>query len=270
MDFSRHDYLTADNLLLAIWSNVGDKEGKKLYRGWYEAEMQAFMEEIGFDTMFFERREEVLLSTITNGQWDMPRGTFNVKEAYAYCGDICGPGTMVKLWHKHNFYTEGGRVVAKNRQDGSHDPYFRQYHYYNRVMGSNYLFQNGPSKAATAHYYSVENGVMMISNSVLANFEKLHVRMSGIPVIFGDAPLIPSVMRQACIDFVSEAAARAMIALESDTQRYTYLQRLYENRLDRNGFRGSWHSAANKIARMSSGERNDFAQYIGRWTYING
>lgn len=263
MDFSRHDYLTPEQILFQVLINVGDKECKKLHLGWYHSELQFCLEELSFDTLFFESRVDVPVPE--NLQHYLGRGTFNVKEIYAYNGDICAEGQMTKLWHKKNYFTAGGRVVAKNRQDGSRDPFYPQHTYYNRDASTLLLGKGSEPLSRKAHYYNVENGVVMLSSSV-REFQKLHIRSSGISANLGDTPFIPQVFRTACVDFVCESACRAILAEEGD-KKYQYLQQLYDERLDKEGFRGSWHAAAGRIARMSEGEKNDYREYIARWRY---
>jgi hypothetical protein len=265
MDFSIHDYYTPDQILFEVLNNIGDVESKKLHLGWYHSQLQHCLEELSFDTLFFERRDDVPVPA--NFQHQLAQGTFNVKEVYGYNGNLCDDGQMTKIWHKKNFVTKGGRVIAKNRQDGSHDPFYQSHRQYERSPYTLELGLNGRPLSATAHYYNVENGVLMLSSST-AQFESLHIRSSGISANLGDTPFIPQVFRTTCVDYVTEAASRALIAQGVEPKLYQYLQQLYSNRMDKDGFNGSWHKAASMIAKMSSGEKNDYKEYIARWKFV--
>jgi hypothetical protein len=264
MDFSRHDMLTPENILQDVLINVGDKEGKKLFHGWYLSQIQECLQELSFDTLFFERRIDIQVDKESLNM-DLPAGTFNVKEVYGYNGAICEPGTMTKLWHKRNYYTQGGRVVAKNRGDKSPDPFYVNGRTYDRTQPYIDQLVNGQENpVSNLHYYNVENGVIMISSSA-RKFDMLHVRLSGVSANLGDTPFIPSIFKQAVVDYVCEAASRALMATEP--QMYTALWRVYSSRLDKEGFNGSWHRVSTRISKMSDGEKNDFREYIGRWDY---
>lgn len=265
MDFSKHDYLTPENILAMALPNCGDVECRKLHIGFYHALIQEFLEAVSFDTLFDDKRTDVLMSP--DLRIDLEKGTFNVKEVYGYCGALCEPGKMTKLWHKKNYYTQGGRVVAKSRQDGSQDPFIGQHHNYYLRSPQAQLVRNNSNVNNRLHYYNVENGVLMVSSNC-KQFEKLHIRSSGIAASLEDVPYIPQVFRIACVDYVSEAGCRVIMANGDDPKKYQYLQQLYEKRLDKEGFNGSWHNAATKIARMSDGEKNDYREYIARWRYL--
>ena len=267
MDFSRHDYYTPDQILFDVLNGVADVENKKLHLGWYHAQIHRCLEELSFDTLFFEKREDVPVPH--NLQHDLGTGTFNVKEVYGYCGSLCEDGQMTKIWHKKNYFTKGGRVVAKNRKDGSVDPFYQGHHAYYKDHTTLELGLNGRPVSDTLHYYNVENGVLMLSSSV-RQFEMLHIRSSGIAANLGDTPFIPQVFRSAVIDYVSEVACRVLMAQGNDPKLYQVLSQTYERRLDKAGWNGSWHKASTLIARMSTGEREDYKEYIARWRYAKG
>jgi len=264
MDFSRHDMLSPENILQDVLINMGDREGKKLFHGWYLSQIQECLQELSFDTLFFERREDLVIDK-ESLTVDLPAGTFNVKEVYAYSGSICEPGSMTKLWHKRNYFTKGGRVVAKNRGDKSPDPFFINGRTYSQTQPyGDLLIRNDENPASNLHYYNVENGSIMVSSSV-RKFDMLHVRFSGISANLGDTPFIPPIFKQAVVDYVCEAASRALMT--ENPQMYSNLWRIYTSRLDKEGYNGSWHRVATRVSKMSDGEKNDFREYIGRWDY---
>lgn len=266
MDFSRQDYLTPENILAMALPRIGDSEMRKLHSGFYHALIQEFLEAMSLHTLFAEKREDVPMPS--GLRHTLSKGTFNVKELYGYCGDLCAPGQMTKIWHKKNYFTEGGRVVAKNRQDGSADPFYNQNHrHFLREPVSEQLVRNGRSAARVTYYYNIENGVLMLSSNC-KQFEMLHIRSSDLGASLEDTPYIPVIFRTACMHYVCAEACAAIMANDPDVKRYQYLQSLYERKLDRDGFGGSWHTAANKIARMSQGEKNDYKEYLNRWRYL--
>lgn len=264
MDYSKFDMLTPENILQDVLINVGDTEGKKLFHGWYMSQIHQALQDLSFDTLFFEKRLDVPVPTQTL-RYDLPQGTFNVKEVYAYNGAICEQGGMIKVWHKRNYFVnDGGRVVAKNRRDNMPDPFYINGRTFNRYPYGDLVITDSARANGNLHFYNVENGTLMISSS-LRGFEMLHIRLSGITANLGDVPFIPPVFKEAVVDYVSEAACRALMA--EDPQRYTNLWKIYTTRLDKNGFNGSWHKVSNRIAKMSDGEKNDYREYMGRWDY---
>lgn len=267
MQFSRHTYLTPENILFEASNNVGDRDFKKIHRGLYETFVQHCLEEFDLDTLWHDKRVNLVIDK-QGSEIELPQSTFNVREAYGYCGELCEPGKMTKLWHKSDFYSEGGRVVAKNRRDGSSDPFYvnRNFQFF-RAPFTEQLGRLDPL-GQKMYYYNVENGVFMYSTSV-REFDKVHLRLTGFTCAFGDVPLIPQFLRTAVIDYVSEAAARALMV--DNPAQYTTIWKIYSQRLDKedaNSGKGSWYKARRSVARMDKGARDDYKEYMYRWTYL--
>jgi len=198
---------------------------------------------------------------------ELPQGIFNVKEAYGYCGDLCEPGQMTKIWHKSDFYSEGGRVVAKARRDGSSDPFYINRNNFLRAPFTEQLGRLNPL-GEILYYYNVENGIFMYSTSV-RRFDNIHIRAVGFTAPFGDVPLVPQFLRTAVVDYVSEAVSRALMV--DNPAQYTNVWKIYSQRLDKednNSGKGSWYKARRAVARMDKGARDDYKEYMYRWTFM--
>lgn len=97
------------------------------------------------------------------------------------------------------------------------------------------------------------------------SFTSLMIVGYGLLCPFGDAPIIPVFIRQACFDYVAERSCTFLMPREPNI--YAGLQRIYASKLDYNGVNGSWHIAKRFLRRADSGALNDFKEYLSRWSY---
>jgi hypothetical protein len=266
MDFSRNDFLSVDNVRASIVSFCIDSEMKKISEGKYNSFIQRGLQELSFDTFFNKKRFDLVVPNDLH--IPLPPNTFSVDQVYAYNGTECDISNAATVYHKQNYYTRGNGFFAKNRGINHNDPF------YNSGSGSG-LLQIDPNNSSTIIrepsiadgllYYNVENGMLMISSAVRANYEKLHVVAYGSTCPLGEIPLIPPLFQEAIEDYACESACRQLIGEEPNT--YVGLWKIYSGRLDYRGFNGSWYKAKQRVRSMSTGERNDFNEYLSRWSW---
>lgn len=262
MDFSRNDYLSADNMLASVVRLCQDPETKKIPKGRYVSLLHRALQELSFDTFFnIKRFDEPVPECL---YFDMPAGTFSVKEVYVYNGEVCNIRTAQKLWYKPNYYTRGNGFFAKNRGNNNIiDPFYPSNSDMVRDPRTQEMVRV-PDVSDGLLWYNVENGQMMVSPAA-KNYQKIHVVAHGTICPFGEAPLIPPYFQEAVEDFVCEFATRELIGV--DGQLYLVMNREYQRRLDYHGYNGSWHKAKTRIKNMSKGERADFYEYLQRWSW---
>lgn len=262
MDFSANDGLSMETVLADVISFVGDKEMKMLPKGRYMSAIQRGIEELSLDTFFNIKRLDIPVPTDCL-HVEMPAGTFSVKEVYGYNGDHCNPQMATKFWYKANYYTgTGPGFFAENRGSNTiNDPFYPSspIQMYNGMSIS-----DRPKIQDDLFYYSVENGVMHLSSNA-RSFQMLHVVAHGTTCAIGEASFIPPLFREAVTDFACEYMLRELMA--KDTRTYAPLFQVYSQRLDYNGFNGSWYKAKTRVNRMSKGQRADWYEYLSRWSW---
>lgn len=263
MDFARNDYLSIDNIVGSVVQNLDDESTNKIHKGRYVSFVQKALQELSFDTFFNRKRMDFIMPH--DLRIELPAGTFSVAEVYAYNGDECNIKNAQKLWYKENYFTRGNGFFAKNRgSQETKDPYYPSDGSFVRDIETNSLVRRAGEIAKESLYYSVENGILMISSAAL-RWQKLHVVASGSICPIGEVPMVPPFFEEAVIDFACEAACRQL--MPRLPQIYVGLHQIYDARLGRNNYGGSWYQANKRIKRMSKGQRNDWNEYYSRWSW---
>jgi hypothetical protein len=263
MDFSRNDFLSIDTIVGSVATMLDDEATKKIHKGRYVSFAQRALQELSFDTFFNKKRMDFIIPQSL--RIELPPGTFSVAEVYVFNGSECNIKNAQKLWYKENYFTHGNGFLAKNRgSQETKDPFYPSDGKLVRSQETHNLIRREGEIAQEVLYYSVENGILMVSSAAL-RWQKLHVVASGSICPIGEAPLVPPIFREVVEDFVCEAACRQL--MPRDPQIYVGLQREYKARLDYDGMYGSWHKAKNRIKRMSAGQRADWGEYYSRWSW---
>lgn len=264
MDFARNDYLSMDALRATVSRMMGDKDMKLIEPGRYRSFIQEALTELSFDTYFNKKRFDFPVPQ--DLRLELPAGTFSVAEVYAYNGNECNVYNAQKLWYKENYFTKGNGFFAKNRGDvGVIDPFYPSGgELVPSQQNPELLVRQDTNIATNLLYYAVENGILMVSSSTRA-YQNLHIVSHGSICPIGEVPLIPPLFRAAVEDFACETASRELI--HEDRQLYMGLNAKYTQRLGLNEYSGSWPTAKKRAKNMSKGQRNDWAEYYGRWSW---
>lgn len=200
----------------------------------------------------------------------MPIGAFNIRDIYLYEGTTCDIARSQKVWWKRNYYTNGNGYFADNKGNNHNDPF----------MPSNTIGRMAKDGPVTRHRASVENhffantqnGIIMFSSACRV-FPKVHLVYNGTGCEIGDVPFIPLFLREAVIDFASEATLRIRMA-KPDGKGYAALWQIYDKRLNRDqqyGMgQGSWYRANDRVKSMSTAEKSDLYEYLNRNQWQNG
>jgi hypothetical protein len=272
MDQSALNYVSVNEILHDVTKLVADPRMDFYSKGGYTSLVQQALEGLSFDT-FFDIRRESFDFPVDSLSLDMPLGAFNIKEIYLYHGTECDITRSQKVWHKRNYYTKGAGYFANNKGNNVNDPFYDS----NSIKFSNTLdgsvnrgyYRRDVGSANDHYFYNVQNGVIMFSSPCRA-FEKVHVVFNGTGCDIGDEPIIPLFLREAVKDFVCEEVLRAKMAIDP---KMATLWSIYEKRLNRDqkyGFNGSWPRAEYRVKTMSSAERSDLFEYLGRPSWGSG
>lgn len=263
MNTSRHNFVTVNEILSDVLKLVDDERYETNSKGYYTSLIQQALEGLAFDTFFDERREDFEFPVDTLSL-EMPIGAFNIKHIYLYTGTSCDITRSQKVWWKKNYYTNGNGYFADNKGNNS-DPFFPSE---NLGIRKDALLVRPTAHVENHFFYNVQNGIIMFSSKCRV-YPRVHVVYNGTGCDLGDIPIIPLFLREAVVDFTTEFTLRIKMA-KPDGRQWAQLWQIYDKKLDRNGFDGSWHRAEMRVKTMSSAERNDLFEYLGKGQWQSG
>lgn len=246
---------------------VGDREFKVLPIGFYRGLIQEAFERLAIDTYFDEKRKDIPLDG--GIVYELPNDCFNVKNVYIFSGDICDITKCRKVYWKRNYYAQGKGFIAndqggRNEFDPFNDSHLRGSHEY-----GNQLFIRDGRDVRNELFYNFQMGNIMLSFSCISAGQKLHIHYNGTGCAIDEAPIIPTYLRTAMQDYVTEAALRAMIANSSDPRKWQSLWQVYDKRLNA-PYTGSWEKAEYIVKNMDSSQRDELNIYLGRGAWSSG
>lgn len=272
MDSSALNYVSVNEILHDVTKLVGDQRMDFYSKGGYVSLVQQALEGLAFDT-FFDIKRESFNFPIDSLSLPMPLGAFNIKEIYLYNGTECDIDRSQKVWHKRNYYTNGTGYFSNNKGNNINDPFYdgnsiRYKDTLDGTLNSGY-YRRSAGDVNNRFFYNIQNGIIMFSSSC-RSFSKVHIVFNGTGCEIGDEPIIPLFLREAVKDYVCEEVLRAKMVVDP---KMATLWSIYEKRLNRDqkyGINGSWYRAEYRIKTMSSAERSDLANYLGRPSWGSG
>lgn len=270
------DYITVDDVLFNIVAFAGDTEFKVIPRGFHVQQISDAFRELNMSSFLMDGHADFKISDYPEHlSIQLPKDCFDVRNIWIYNGDICDIGASRKVWHKRNFYSMGHGYLANRTGRNTQDPYYLNGTLKNSTtapLGDKSLIRyNNPSTVNNLLFYNIQNGVLMLSGSCRNAGQKIHIHYASTGCAVGEAPIIPSFYKKAIEDYGTEAALRFRIANDTTgAKNFVYLHQDSKQRLDKEGFYGSWHNAVLKARTMSKGERADLAVYLGKAAWQTG
>lgn len=263
-------FVTPNEVLFMAAGMAGDKDYKVIPRGFYLALIQEAFNDLNIASLFADRRVDFPMPSDTL-TLQLPSDCIGVKNVYVFTGDACTRSNSRKVWWKRNYFTEGNGFIANDTGRNAGDPFYNQRSFSTSREDKNLIRVNGPDGINSILYYEVENMNLMLSSSCVGAGNKVHLAYKSSGGELGDAPVIPLMFKTAIQDFVVEAALRFRMANEPSMARvWIASQQIYERRLDKSGFNGSWHEAIMNARSMSPGKRADLATYLGKAAWATG
>jgi hypothetical protein len=253
MQFSPSDFVTVNDILADVLKVVKDSDFRINTKGWYTSQIQQALEELAYDTFFLTINQSFDMPC--DLRLDMPKGSFNLRQIYAYNGDNCDISNAQVVYHKNNFINSasGDSYVARDRYGNYGDRFHKQRSMY-KTVPDNLLF------------YSVQQGVIMLSPSCKP-FQKIMIVYNGVHTDIGEAPVIPNYLRQAVKDYVTVKGLEIRIAEEvQNLQRWNLLLQRYDNSLN-HPYDGSWVKAERRVKTLDAKHREDLKEYLSRMNY---
>ncbi len=264
MNQSIESFVTVNHILADVLRLVKDDDFRVQSKGWYTSQIQQALEELSFDTYFNELNEDFAVPE--DLRLPMPKGAFNIRQIYLFNGTKCviGQNSQV-VYHKRNYFTGGKGFLSRNKLNtNNRDPFYRNETSPHNVR--NRAAKGDDARAITdLYFYNVQNGLIMLSESA-KRFERIFIVFNGVSTDIGEAPAIPSFLRQAVKDFTAEKALQMRMSDAIGTAAFNSWQTLWSitNNSLTKAFDGSWAKAEHRVRALDSKEREDLKEYLSK------
>ena len=255
MNFSKHDFVTINDILADALKLVGDVDMKFNSRGWYTSQIQQCLESLSYDTFFLDVEKDLELPESL--RLEMPQGAFNLQQVYLYNGDTCHIQNRVNVYHKKNFINDrsGENYVARDNYSNYRDRFHKQ-----RSMISN--------TPDNVFFYNIQNGMIMFSPNCYG-FQKVKLVYNGVHTQIGEVPIIPTYLRQAVKSKVVVEGIKSRMAQSIGTPEYNQLFNLlnvHENQLS-HPYDGEWVKAERRVKSIDRKQKQDIKEYFQAMNY---
>ena len=246
MNFSPDDLLSPEQIKADVLLAVNDEEERLFNPGWYVSQIQQALDELGFDTFFWEIYKDFPVPDSLSIK--IPSGCFNLKNIYLFSGDCCNVEDMQNVYWKRNYKTYGsGKSYTANNKTGVNDPFI------------------DPLYSETGlYYFNVNNGYIELSSSC-TDYDNLRVEFNGLNTDIGAVPHVPRQFRQAVKSWVVEVAFRYLKAKDPKTYRALWMdehQLLYADIYD-----GLWAKCIRRAKDLDSKYKSDMREYMSKMNY---
>lgn len=255
MNFSKHDFVSTNEILADALKLIGDVDTKINSKGWYVSQIQQALEELSFDTFFHDVEKDFDLPE--NLRLDMPKGAFNIQQIYLYNGNVCHVNGRVNVYHKKSFINDrsGQNYVARDNYSNYNDRFHK-----NRSM-----IDNSPTNV---FFYGIQNGVIMFSPNC-TGFQRVKVIYNGIHTDIGEAPVVPNYLRQAVKTKVVVDGLQSRLASLIGSPEYNQVLSLYnlhEAKLN-HPYDGEWVKAERRVKTLDRKQKQDIKEYFQAMNY---
>lgn len=258
--FSYSDLLSIENVLADAIMYVGDPDMRLLNKGYYVRQAKAGLDEMGFETFFDIRYQDLELPASL--MMPFPSGAWNLRDMFLFntyvsegtgdmetnqTGNCCQIVESQRVVHKNNFLTTGfGNGYTARNKSGQWD-----------------YFIVPLSWDANLYFYNIQNGTIMFSPAC-NKFKKVRIVYNGTPSDIDKTKMIPPFIRNAIVAYVVE---RCLFAIKSrdKTKRIDWM----DAREDLYGqpsrmMASKWDEAKYRIKNMDKKQADDLKEYLSR------
>jgi len=264
MNQSRLSFVTTNEILSDVVKLLKDEDFRLSSQGYYTSLIQQALQELGFDTFFDERNDTFDIPQ--NGILDMPKGAFNLRQMYVFNGDRCNIGTAKNVYFKRNFIKgNSSGFVARNKGDNAGDPFYQDGAQRSRGKHDVNIYNATRNDINELYFYGIQNGMIMLSDSA-KRFDKVMMVFNGTGGEIGEAPIIPTFLRQAVKDWVSNMGLEIKLTdLTGDPSfnAWAAIKSMVDTRLNKE-FTGSWAKAESRVKSLDTKEREDYKEYFSK------
>lgn len=263
------DYIKAKEIIFMAAGMSGDKDFKNVPKQFYISIISDAFRELNMESKFLDAHVDIVMPK-EHLSIVLPSDCFNVLNVYVFDGDHCTFEQTKKLWWKHNYFTNGRGYVASDKGYNGHDPYYTNHHFSNKNDKSLIRYDNSNTVNQTL-FYNIQNGLLMLSSSCKKAGAKIHIHYNSTGCDVDEAPVIPRFFKTAIEDYTTETALRFRMANEpANARTWASFQQIYERRLDKEGMNGSWFNAIQRVKKMSTAEKSDLFNYLGKAAWATG
>jgi len=201
--------------------------------GFYKGMARLAMNELSFDTYFSTLHKDYFNWNNDGRRVIMfPKGAFNLKEIYAFNGD--------------QFKVEKSVVINPARRYKTHP------------LGNGYTRAMKDDNYNNNYFYSVQNGMIMISNSC-APYDAIRVVFNGISGDIGEEPIVPRFMEKHIMNSIKVAFYERKKSFDREARL---------NWIDaKNDTDDSLLDVKRRIFRSDNDVRTYMEKYLGRANY---
>lgn len=267
MNFSASDFVTVNEILSNVTLFVDDEEMTDFNHGFYTSQIQKALQELSFDTFFHKITEEFEMPQ--DLRLPMPKGAFNVKQIYLFNGTKCNIGTNTQnVYHKRNYFTGGNGWIAKDKGgSNSNDPFYFRSNTGRRARSSDTHDLRGSNNVGSSVcFYEIQGGMIMFSSNCLT-FEKVMLVYNGVHTNIGDEPVVPTYLREAVEDYVTETVLRIRSARDPLRWRLLWSDAVRKLGKSEDSISGSWITASRRVKNIDAKQREDLFEYMSRLNY---
>lgn len=266
-----NDYISMNQMVSDVATNVGDHEMKLLDRGLYISRIQQAVEFFALHTFFQEVAVDFFDWNKGSNTFKIPTNCFNLRRAYLHNADNkCEDGCSSCSYDKTGMLSDYAVVHWKRVMDkGSVNKVTSRIKQFNNdaVIGyssfdSMYISSrhNG-----TLVYAGLQSGYMVFGGDC-EGYKNIRLVYNGLGSENGDIPLIPRILREG---IVNKAELEILNVLKKTDRQYRadYLDS-YNNFYGTGRNKGSFKRCKLAIDRMDTFKRESMKEYISNADFI--
>jgi hypothetical protein len=255
MNFSKHDFVTVNDILADALKLVGDVDMKINTKGWYTSQVQQSLNELSYDTFFLDVHKSFPVPE--NLKLDLPKGSFNLQNIYGFNGDECHSEGRVNIYHKKDFIGDksGKNYFAKDNYSNVNDRFHKRRRSY----------KNTPDNV---FFYNIQAGIIHLSPNCSC-FDNVMLVYSGVQGDMGDVPVVPTYLRQVVKTMIIVNALEVKLATAVGTNSYNHITNLYNTHLNKlnHPYDGLLDEAKRRVKTLDSKHRRDIKMYFQKMNY---
>lgn len=236
-----NNYISINEILADVTVALDDQDYRLLTPGFYRAQVKKALDELGFDTFFYDFVEDKEMPD--DLQIPIPEGAFNVKGIYLIYGTPDNIKYQENLYWKRDFYTEGegkGYTATRHHRNVS-DPFMKP------------VWNN-----KARYFFNIHNGIIMLSD-LCKGYDYVRIKASGIPSKnIDNVKMIPPEAREGITLWVIEKCASY---LKIRYKEYRTVQLDAYQQLDPYGLNGAWHKTRMRLKAVDKKQLRDTILY---------
>lgn len=253
MIFSYDDLLSIQEVIADVLLLVDDEEQRLLPPGYYRTQVKYALDELSFDTFFVDVTEDY--SIPDNLKVKVPKGSFNLKQIWAYSGTPDEVKYLENVNWKRNFDTRG-YDTANDRNTG----YGARSHEGNITDP----FVKAPYGYVTALFFNVREGMILLSDTC-SSYDYIRIQYAGVAsskLDIDEIKMVPPMARKAVVLWVTDKAAASLKSRSEQFRiKYRQVQADVSGQLDEYGYDGAWHQAKMRLKELDRKMLRDMLEY---------